>query len=148
MLGRVHADAVPVAGWVHDDGEGRPPGDAAKCVSCPDLGSDEAPGDRARSIPKDEIVSVDAQEQDLALMLVLDRKQGREPRWRRAGAGKHVDRGVGEELLAHQGRAREGAVPNLQPVDRCAQDTAAIPFEVTETRGPSSVVHVLGERRC
>ena len=35
---------------------------------------------------------------------------------------------------------------NLQPVDRGLQDAAAIPFEMTKTRGPSSVVRVLGER--
>ena len=68
------------------------------------------------------------------------------PVWPWAGAGKHVDRGVGEELLADLWRAPEDTGWNLQPVDRGLQDTAPIPLEMTELRGPSSVVHVLGER--
>jgi len=79
-------------------------------------------------------------------MLVVDREQGSEPRWWRAGAGEHVDRGVGEELLDDLCRAPEDTVWSLQPVDRGLQHTAAIPLEMSETRGPSSVVHVLGKR--
>jgi len=76
----------------------------------------------------------------------VDREQGSEPRWWRAGASEHVDRGVGEELLDDLCRAPEDTVWSLQPVDRGLQHTAAIPLEMSETRGPSSVVHVLGKR--
>src|SRR5207245_5841384 len=117
-LGRVHADAVPVACWVHDDGEGFPPADPAKGAPCSDLGSDEAPGDCARTIPKDEVVSIDAQEDDFVMMLVVNGEQGSEPLWRWAGAGKYVDRGIGEELLAHLLRGTEDAFWSLQPVER------------------------------
>src|SRR5216683_2204215 len=79
-------------------------------------------------------------------MPVVDSKQGSEPQWPRAGKGKQVGRGVGEELLAYMWRVPEDAGRNLQPVDRGPQDTAPIPLEMTESRGPSSVVHVLGER--
>ena len=79
-------------------------------------------------------------------MLVVDGEQGSEPLWPWAGAGKHVNRGVGEELLTHLLRALEDAGWDLQPVDGGLQDAAPIPLEMTKTRGPSPVVHVLGER--
>src|SRR2546425_288235 len=79
-------------------------------------------------------------------MLVVDGEQGSNPLWPRAGAGKHVDCGVGEKLLAHLWRAPEDALWNLQPIERGLQDAAPIPLEDDQNAGPSSVVNVLGER--
>src|SRR4029453_15103304 len=90
---------------------------------------------------------VDTQEQNLALVSVGDSKQGRESRWPRAGAGAHVDRGVGEELLAPLKRDRESAGRNRQPAERSLEHTAAVPLEMTKTWGPASVVRIVGQRR-
>ena len=92
-------DAVAGVGPAHDDGERVSPGDSVKRTRCSDLGFDQAPGDCAPTIPKDDVVSVHTEEQNLALVSVLDSEQWGEPRRPRPSERKHMDSGAGAEFL-------------------------------------------------